>query len=793
MPDTKKFAELTPLPAYDANKIVAVQDDPSGSGGWKGHVSTDTTFADNTNALLSTSTAIKTYVDNAISVEDLWDRVTGTPNYVIPHTPADDIGATGVRITKGWFTDIDTTNIRVSGPAFEFGPVRSDGDGDLSVGKINLAAPSTDVSNILGQINGGTGFTTSAYADGKILIGNSGSSLSLNTITGTANQITVTNGAGTITLSIPSDLILPSTTTGTTQAPGTNTTQIATCAFVTSAVLVESIWDRTGTEITPQNSGDSVNMIDGTIYFIDPSNTSGTKSLTISQTLTGFEAASENADAKFTGLSQGSQIQFMTYHGASNDITFTTEDWIFDNTVGTVGILQHKINLNTEGGSGLFFNQVIAKNSTSTETIYYEDRAVIVTNTDGSEDGRHDFYVMENGTSTKYLELNGSTATINALKPFANIDTATLTVTGLTEGSIAYIGSGGLVTENNAALNWDDLVRQLIIGGGFGGINTITGTAENSAILGGNNNSITGSNAKGAVIIGGSGNTISNAKLAIILAGTTNTASGDYSLVGGWQNVGSGELSVSIGGKQNLAAGDNSYAMGTQSKANHDGCFVISDLTAANLNSTAVNQFLTRYSGGHRLTGGGLTVDVLNVAGGIVQTDGNGLFSSSVTLPDGTLVTTQSPGDNTTNAASTAYVDAAVLVEDVWDRVTGTPNYVIPATAVDDIGATGARITKGWFTDLEITNYPSVAGTALSDQYLASTDDVTFNSLGIGGVPTAPSALLEVTSTTQGFLPPRMTTAERNAIASPASGLQVYDTTLNQWFGYNGTAWVILG
>lgn len=66
------------------------------------------------------------------------------------------------------------------------------------------------------------------------------------------------------------------------------------------------------------------------------------------------------------------------------------------------------------------------------------------------------------------------------------------------------------------------------------------------------------------------------------------------------------------------------------------------------------------------------------------------------------------------------------------------------------------------------------------------------NSLGVligtGFVPT--SAMLSVTSTTQGFLPPRMTTAQKNAIASPAAGLMVYDTTLNQMSYYNGTAWV---
>jgi hypothetical protein len=54
------------------------------------------------------------------------------------------------------------------------------------------------------------------------------------------------------------------------------------------------------------------------------------------------------------------------------------------------------------------------------------------------------------------------------------------------------------------------------------------------------------------------------------------------------------------------------------------------------------------------------------------------------------------------------------------------------------------------------------------------------------------SAQLEVTSNTKGFLPPRMTESQRNAISSPAQGLMVYCTdcgTNGQAQVFNGTAW----
>jgi len=53
----------------------------------------------------------------------------------------------------------------------------------------------------------------------------------------------------------------------------------------------------------------------------------------------------------------------------------------------------------------------------------------------------------------------------------------------------------------------------------------------------------------------------------------------------------------------------------------------------------------------------------------------------------------------------------------------------------------------------------------------------------------SPSAKVQIDSTTQGFLAPRMTTAQINAITSPAEGLQVYNTDLHVICFYDGTGW----
>ncbi|MEN9953035.1 MAG: hypothetical protein RLZZ520_1303, partial [Bacteroidota bacterium] len=70
--------------------------------------------------------------------------------------------------------------------------------------------------------------------------------------------------------------------------------------------------------------------------------------------------------------------------------------------------------------------------------------------------------------------------------------------------------------------------------------------------------------------------------------------------------------------------------------------------------------------------------------------------------------------------------------------------------------------------------------------------------MGVGTATPHASAQLEVSSTSKGFLAPRMTKAQRVAIVSPAAGLLVYQTDdqaplMKGFYYYNGSAWTAIG
>jgi hypothetical protein len=97
---------------------------------------------------------------------------------------------------------------------------------------------------------------------------------------------------------------------------------------------------------------------------------------------------------------------------------------------------------------------------------------------------------------------------------------------------------------------------------------------------------------------------------------------------------------------------------------------------------------------------------------------------------------------------------------------------------VYDNGSTTSKSGYNFYThNNQLTTASSVLAMSINGQ-----------SVGIGIETPNASAILQADSTTQGFLPPRMTTVEKLAIATPAAGLMVYDTTLNKLCVFT-TAW----
>jgi hypothetical protein len=101
----------------------------------------------------------------------------------------------------------------------------------------------------------------------------------------------------------------------------------------------------------------------------------------------------------------------------------------------------------------------------------------------------------------------------------------------------------------------------------------------------------------------------------------------------------------------------------------------------------------------------------------------------------------------------------------------------------------GTSTVRGIYYNPTVTNLIGTTHRAIEtvrgDVIFGSTS----GSVAVGTATPNASARLQVDSTTQGFLPPRMTTSQRNLISSPAAGLIIYNTDTNKHQGWNGTTW----
>jgi uncharacterized protein (TIGR02145 family) len=119
---------------------------------------------------------------------------------------------------------------------------------------------------------------------------------------------------------------------------------------------------------------------------------------------------------------------------------------------------------------------------------------------------------------------------------------------------------------------------------------------------------------------------------------------------------------------------------------------------------------------------------------------------------------------------------------------TGPQGNTGPQGLKGDTGVAGPQGLQGLLSNgTTLGNTPYWDGS----QWVVNSSNFHNNGSGIGMGTNTPnsSAKVEIASTTQGFLPPRMTTTQRDAIASPALGLVIFNTTTNCLNFYIGTSW----
>ena len=123
------------------------------------------------------------------------------------------------------------------------------------------------------------------------------------------------------------------------------------------------------------------------------------------------------------------------------------------------------------------------------------------------------------------------------------------------------------------------------------------------------------------------------------------------------------------------------------------------------------------------------------------------------------------------------------IVRGYFGNIVATDKTVLTVKSNSFSNLTNATTLRGIYIDInDVTTY---TGFTTARAIEAPRGGAYFNTTS----PNA-SAILQADATTQGFLPPRMTTVQKLAIASPAEGLQVYDLTLHQMSYYNGTTWI---
>jgi hypothetical protein len=445
------------------------------------------------------------------------------------------------------------------------------------------------------------------------------------------------------------------------------------------------------------------------------------------------------------------------------------------------------------------------------------------------------------GGVTQLSELHLTTDLADAYIASAATWNAKFNLPSLTSGSVLF-SNGTTIAQDNANLFWDDTNNRLGIGTATPSfiIDVVGSDARLNGVrvgLGGGNvtdNTALGVSALNLNTSGTSNLAISYFALAANITGSNNTAVGSYSLRNSTQSNNTGIGSTSF---LNLTSGQNNTALGRNSARyiadgstsltiSQQSIFIGADTKA--LANSQTNQIVIGYNaiglGSNSVVLGNSSVTLTALRGNVLigtttdagfrlDVNGTARIQGETTIGNGTnsviransasagnfntiqLIANTSnnstmfevrPNGTSTDLTGFLLRDSATGAANSNVVIIGRGNATLPSTGVSYYGTLVANnvnansLHLGFLISNVTSGRTEVARIWNSGNF----------SIQNGGTFTdIPSARLAVNSTTQGFLPPRMTTTEKNAIASPVAGLVVYDTTLNKLCVRTASSW----
>ncbi|MCX6154817.1 MAG: hypothetical protein NT007_11730, partial [Candidatus Kapabacteria bacterium] len=386
------------------------------------------------------------------------------------------------------------------------------------------------------------------------------------------------------------------------------------------------------------------------------------------------------------------------------------------------------------------------------------------------------------GTGSTSNAVDLATSEVSGILPTANGGTGSSSsfgtntiLMGSSGGTITSLPSATnsyLITNSSGSVYWSPLSTGTV--GGSGATNQVAYFSNSSTLS--SSASFTWDNSTQKLVLNGSSTFLgplaignSTSKINSFLTGSSQTANLSYTLptaqgaVSSYlQNDGSGNLSWST-----ISAGSTSFSQ-IIGNTNSSSTMTVGSGAALLRSGTGIVE-ATEFYGTGSVTDQ-VDLGTAEVAGILPVTKG-GTGSSNTFGPNTILI-----GSSAGTVTALTSINSAALV-------TNASGSVYWSTAGGSLSGSGATDRVAYFnsgnTLSGVDNFMFNAGS----NRLSLTGQIVFNSTVISPTPD-PSAILDIQSTTKGFLLPRMTNAQRNAITAPVDELFLFNST-NQRFEYN--------